>query len=613
MNLDFIVRIENIWGQQDFKKSEWGYINYLVGPNGSGKSQFINYLISKLEESKIKVRYLSSDRLVAWTKEQSYMSSSLSSGINLQWLPELVQSSRLKGQVHDAFVLLRDNIEIRIKVESTLSQLLNRSIVLEEIGGYIIPKVSKNKVSYSFKENESHGLKMMITMLTLLYDETYNCLVVDEPELHLHPQFQTYFLQEVRKNAGDPSLNEKKKIFVFATHSPNMVDIRTIEELKHCIIFQPSKLPKYIEQVGTDDAIRLNSLVPRMNIHHKQFFFSERPIFVEGHRDQQIFSLIQEKRNRLVGSGGTTFIDVSGKDELDLFFRLCQQLSLNCQIIVDLDCLIKGRLRETISKDERCKNYLQSQGISIDFLNAWGDIAQKLDKCIDELVKVQNITDEELKLLVQEIIANRNDIDKCRYLLMVGLSKLKNELSNALVNTKQEMSYASGKICAIIQGFKRANVYVLPNGELENYFFIQNHYNISEKNKNSSFISERDFLQQPNITEKDIESRYTDLISILDEATKGTTVDYKPLLLSYIIDFIHNIKKGVRLNEIIDETSLKNHTKVNYKSFGNILEVLEFKINGSSFTCKIRIKGFDTKQPEITFDEKTNDTALDID
>jgi hypothetical protein len=150
MQLDLAIQIENIWGKQDFKKSEWGPINYLVGPNGSGKSQFIGRLLDYLSQSKISYRYLSSDRLVSWSKQQSYITSALASGISFQWLPDLMKSSRLQGNVLDAFVLLRDNLEIRIKVESTLTQLLNRSIILEEVEGYIVPKVSKNRIAYSF-------------------------------------------------------------------------------------------------------------------------------------------------------------------------------------------------------------------------------------------------------------------------------------------------------------------------------------------------------------------------------------------------------------------------------------------------------------------------------
>lgn len=60
---------------------------------------------------------------------------------------------------------------------------------------------------YGLKERECHGLKELIGLLTFLYDDDNNCLIIDEPKLHLHPQFQTFFLQEIRKIAGNPLNN----------------------------------------------------------------------------------------------------------------------------------------------------------------------------------------------------------------------------------------------------------------------------------------------------------------------------------------------------------------------------------------------------------------------
>ncbi len=231
MKVPVKFQIGYLWKDYAFEKDEWGDINYLIGANGSGKSEFIKRLIPQLKSAGLKTRYLSSDRLAGWIKQENsaLVSSQLTSGIHFGWFDEFSQQSRERGEVNEASVLLRNNLNIRIKVESTLSQLLGRNVILEESGGYLIPKISKGKqVAYSFKENESHGIKMLITTLTLLHDDTYNCLIMDEPELHLHPQFQTFFLQEIRKYSGNPLEKTDKKCFFFATHSTHFVDVRTL-------------------------------------------------------------------------------------------------------------------------------------------------------------------------------------------------------------------------------------------------------------------------------------------------------------------------------------------------------------------------------------------------
>ena len=48
-------------------------------------------------------------------------------------------------------------------------------------------------------------------LLTHLYDDQHQCLIIDEPELNLHPQYQAFFLQEVRKVAGDPTTGRQQE------------------------------------------------------------------------------------------------------------------------------------------------------------------------------------------------------------------------------------------------------------------------------------------------------------------------------------------------------------------------------------------------------------------
>jgi AAA domain, putative AbiEii toxin, Type IV TA system len=365
MQIPLLIRLEHLWGNEIFKKENCGAINYLVGSNGSGKSLFLQEVLDLLKKNNIPFRYLSTDRLISWTDEQtisnSFSSSPYGHGIDNRLFDNLKQVSKSKGQVDDAFIILKENLSIRIKIESIVSQILKRTVTLHEEGGFLIPRITKgNNVEYTFKEQESHGIKMFIMMLTLLlHDDGTKFFIIDEPELYLHPQFQIHLLQEIRKLAGDPSVDEKKRCFFLATHSPYFIDIRSIDDLKNCIIFQVDKLPKYIEKIEPEDEYKLRQALPQINAHHKQLFFSSKPIFVEGYRDQQIFSLIQERRGKFVGSSGSTFIDVNGKDVLDLFYRLCKQLSIECLLIVDLDVLIAGKIRDSISKDERSRKYLQ--------------------------------------------------------------------------------------------------------------------------------------------------------------------------------------------------------------------------------------------------------------
>src|SRR2546425_5162238 len=68
MNIPVTVRIQDLWGAQEFSKTEWGGVNYLVGPNGSGKTRFAEPLRQALSSAGMKPRYLSAERLAGLEK-----------------------------------------------------------------------------------------------------------------------------------------------------------------------------------------------------------------------------------------------------------------------------------------------------------------------------------------------------------------------------------------------------------------------------------------------------------------------------------------------------------------------------------------------------------------
>ncbi|WP_457818988.1 AAA family ATPase, partial [Staphylococcus aureus] len=79
---------------------------------------------------------------------------------------------------------------------------------------------------------ECHGIKELLVLLTHLYNDAHQWLIIDEPELNLHPQFQSFLVQEIRKIAGTPEPGTRKKGVVLITHSPFMIDLRSLADLK---------------------------------------------------------------------------------------------------------------------------------------------------------------------------------------------------------------------------------------------------------------------------------------------------------------------------------------------------------------------------------------------
>ena len=66
---------------------------------------------------------------------------------------------------------------------------------------------------------------ILLGFLSALYDDEVGVLLIDEPEVSLHPQLQAFLLKEITRVAGIPSEDGYKKIIVMATHSTEMIKI----------------------------------------------------------------------------------------------------------------------------------------------------------------------------------------------------------------------------------------------------------------------------------------------------------------------------------------------------------------------------------------------------
>lgn len=617
MEIPVTISKPDLWGNQEFQKNEWGYLNFLVGPNGTGKTLFAEALYNCCKANGLKARLLSAERLAGLEKRSygSFGSSPLSQGFDIRNIDNYKSTATNFGISTDAIVILREKLDIKIKIEATLSELFGRSLRLAEEGGFLIPHVQKGTHTreYRFKEGECHGLKELVTLLTFLYDDEYNCLIIDEPELHLHPQLQTFFLQTIREIAGNPRTNAHKKCFFLITHSPYFVDIRTIEDLKHCIIFQPDKLPTWIDKLEKDDERNINRLLPRLNTHHKQFFFATRPIFVEGYTDQQLFALLQEKRGKLLGASGACIIDVGGKDELDLFFRLCKKLNIEAQFISDLDTLIQGKLRQSVSRDERSKKYLQHQGLSEDLMTTLGVVERSINDCLEQLKpKLTSLptSNSNLSFFKSALIeANKkSDEKKMRYIFLLGLELIREHIASILPSEVDKCNLIEGKLMKINEAFKKCGIHVLQNGELENYLpsYNGNPFSIPNTAKSEVFNKERDFILNNDLTEAQICLRYTTLPSILDKASHSKTVNMD-LYLSYVIhDWIHKVQTVFKRYKPENKEALTEIKDVKWSPHSRIFELLEFSTHSDTFTCKIKLKPLvDPKERELKFNNTT--------
>ncbi|MBQ9537665.1 MAG: AAA family ATPase [Treponema sp.] len=321
------VKLPFLWGRAVFKKYDWPNINLVVGPNGSGKSLLVEAIAKEFASSGYSIKFFRAD----------------------------------EDESKTALSIVQGNEAVRQKIQAVLSSMFGKTIVFKqgEDGSYIPVVVNRAwNVEYNLEEVECHGLREIITLLCALYANTGNsCLVFDEPELHLHPQFQQFFAEELRR----VSARHPKRMYFIITHSPFFIDLRFPEELFGVLVCHTNREPTHIEALGRRDEDLLARFLPRFNSYHKQFFFSDKQIFVEGYTDQQVFTSLLPYVSDDLPVAGTGIIDVGGKDELGVFCKICALLGTDSRIITDLDSLFGGKLRDVFCSDPRSQLWLERQ------------------------------------------------------------------------------------------------------------------------------------------------------------------------------------------------------------------------------------------------------------
>lgn len=499
------VKIPFLWGKAAFKKSKWNQVNLIVGPNGSGKTLLAEEISSQFEKKGYKVDFLRSER----------------------------------SNQNELLEKLKTDSELCKKIETVISSMFGKTIKFKKNpDGNVVPVVVNKAwdIEYGFQEGECHGLKEILTLLIALYGLKSSVLILDEPELHLHPQFQLFFMNEIRKAAK----NDSSRIFFLVTHSPYFIDLRFAEDILGVVVCHVNRVPTCIDLLDKNTESMLRRFLPRFNTYHKQFFFSDNQIFVEGYTDQQMFTILLDCMENFPGVVGTSVIDVGGKDELGVFFTVCSLLGTDGRIITDMDSLFAGKLRDVVCEDSRPHLWLEKQyEKQLPFyrlLFTRHGVPEKitLEKLVSRLesylveigksvVQIDFPINPEIDIFVQKLKAlyekyeKPEGLDTFKTVVLMGVILLGEKLEDILpIPLARTIPVVFNLSNLIFAAFETARVYVLPYGCIE-HFYTQSSVDympVSGKDK----LFHMEFEAMVNMTPEELRKNYPELIWILTKA-----------------------------------------------------------------------------------------------
>ena len=350
-------------------------------------------------------------------------------------------------------------------------------------------------------------------------------------------------MNEIRQEAK----HHCNKLFFLITHSPFFIDLRTPEDLEGVIVCHINRPPTHIEELSREDEALFKRFLPRFNTYHKQFFFSDNQIFVEGYTDQQMFTYLLPYVENKANTAGTSVIDVGGKDELGVFCKVCSLIGTDARIITDLDSLFSGKLRDVVCNDSRVASWLEKQEEKqqtfYEKIFTTKELAQtvSLDKLIYRLERYivaigenigvpelvegpQKKASAEFKLwlsklaFLQERHENAIAVDTYKTVLLQGILKNYTELTSLLPEKlAATLPLIKNLSSLIFAAAEAARVYILHKGSIEHYYTrsVVNYMPVSGKDK--LFREELDFIMdsRPKLVRK----HYEPLIFLLEAAT----------------------------------------------------------------------------------------------
>lgn len=324
-------------------------ITVLVGPNGSGKTRALRAIKSQLMSENLlnannrKVHFLSAGRS---SPLESYRSSSNSPhGVdtnnaavgNIGYMDKWWNFESITG---DLMVLDR-RPDLKLKIEARLQQLFDRSVELKwSQSGMIIRMTSVTSGDGYPANHEASGILQVIALLSAIHNDEIGTLIIDEPEISLHPQHQAFLLEEMELVAGDPS-DPTKKLIIIATHSPSMLPLRRIEELSKIIFFNSAqRVPAQIESKSEIlKSRKLTALIARLSATHRTAMFAEHVLLVEGPSDEIIVTQLARKFGLRMLARNAQILPVTGKGEFIEAAKLFRLMNKQVSLLADLDAL----------------------------------------------------------------------------------------------------------------------------------------------------------------------------------------------------------------------------------------------------------------------------------
>ena len=178
----------------------------------------------------------------------------------------------------------------------------------------------------------SSGEREILTYLFAIYALNVRdaVIVVDEPELHLHPRWQKILFdlfEQLSRETGNQ--------FVLATHSPTFVSPASIRYVSRVYIEDQKSRVDALNATHLPNAKHLFNIVNSQN--NERLFFCDKVVLVEGLHDRIFFEKVFSQLGNSTARNVIEIVSVGGKYLFEAYRKLLTACHIDHVLIADLD------------------------------------------------------------------------------------------------------------------------------------------------------------------------------------------------------------------------------------------------------------------------------------
>ncbi len=236
---------------------------------------------------------------------------------------------------------LSERFDLQLKVTERLRALFGREFDLEWPDGRLQVTFLRGDVVYP-SAKEASGLLHLVAILAALYNDELAAVLIDEPGISLHPQYQSFVRSEMERVAGDPTAG--KKLVVCATHAPAMTRLRQPTDLCNVVFFRDvDTLP--VQVAPADETLRnqkLGTFIQSLGASHREALFAARPLLVEGPSDEVVVDALDSALDVNLHASGGHLVQAVGKGTMPTIIKLLHLIGKEPAVLADLDGFTDG-------------------------------------------------------------------------------------------------------------------------------------------------------------------------------------------------------------------------------------------------------------------------------